>query len=84
MTALSFTDFRKNMASSFDLVDSGEHVFVNRGSRKTYAIIPVSDDDLTITPALAAKIEKARKEYKEGKTISLKSHEDIDKYFESL
>ena len=33
---------------------------------------------------LAAKIEKARKEFKEGKGTSLKTHEDIDKYFESL
>ena len=39
---------------------------------------------LTITPAMAAKIEKARKEYKEGKGVSLKNHEDIDRYFESL
>ena len=84
MTALSFSDFRKNMASSFDLVDAGEHVFINRGSRKMYAIIPVGDDDLAITPSLAAKIKKARKEYKEGKAISLKSHEEIDKYFESM
>jgi len=84
MTALSFTDFRKNMASSFDRVDVGEHVFINRGRKKVYAIIPITDDDLTITPALAAKLEKARREYKEGKTVSLKSHEEIDKYFESL
>ena len=31
-----------------------------------------------------AEIEKARKEYKEGKGVSLKTHEDIDRYFESL
>ena len=69
MTSLSFSDFRKNMASSFDLVDAGEKVYINRGSRKTYAIIPVEDGDLTITPALAAKIEKARKEFREGKSL---------------
>ena len=84
MTALTFSDFRKNMASSFDLVDAGEHVFINRGSKKMYAIVAVDDDDLTITPAMAAKIEKARKEYKEGKGVSLKTHEDIYRYFESL
>ena len=84
MTTLSFTDFRNNMANSFDLVDDGEYVFINRGSKRMYAIVPVGDDDLTITPVLAAKIEKARKEYREGKTVSLKSHEDIDNYFDSL
>ena len=84
MTSLSFSDFRKNMASSFDLVDAGEKVYINRGSRKTYAIIPVEDGDLAITPALEAKIEKARKEFREGKTISLKTHEDIERYFDSM
>lgn len=84
MTSLSFSDFRKNMASSFDLVDAGEKVYVNRGNRKTYAIIPVEDGDLAITTALAAKIEKARKEFREGKTISLKTHEDVEHYFDSM
>ena len=49
MTSLSFSDFRKNMAGSFDLVDGGERVYINRGRRKIYAIIPIDDDDLTIT-----------------------------------
>jgi hypothetical protein len=39
---------------------------------------------LTITPELEEKIEKARKEYFEGKTISLVSHEDVDRYFDSM
>ena len=71
------------MASSFDRVDAGEHVFIRR-KNQLYTIVPVSDDDLTITPELAAKIEKARQEYREGKTICLKTHEDIDRYFESM
>jgi hypothetical protein len=71
------------MASSFDRVDAGEHVFIRR-KNQLYTIVPVSEDDLTITPELAAKIEKARQEYREGKTISLKTHEDIDRYFESM
>jgi hypothetical protein len=33
---------------------------------------------------LLDEIEKARQEYKERKGVSLKSHEDIDRYFESL
>ena len=71
------------MASSFDRVDAGEHVFIRR-KNQLYTIVPVSEDDLTITPELAAKIEKARQEYREGKTISLKTREDVDRYFESM
>ena len=83
MTQLTIRDFRSQMASSFDRVDAGEHVFIRR-KNQLYTIVPVSEDDLTITPELAAKIEKARQEYREGKTISLKTHEDVDKYFESM
>lgn len=36
-----------------------------------------------VTPELDAKIEKARQELKEGKAISLKTHEDVDHYFDS-
>ena len=71
------------MARSFDLVDTGERVYIRR-NHKLYTIVPVEEDDLEITPALAAKIEAARKEFREGKTISLGSHEEVNNYFESM
>lgn len=80
---MTMRDFRSNLATSFDRVDSGERVYIRRNS-KLYTLVPVEEDDLSITPALAAKIERARQEYREGKTVSLKSHEDIDQYFESM
>ena len=83
MTQLSVRDFRSQMATSFDRVDAGEHVFIRRNNQ-LYTIIPVQDNDITITPELASKIERARQEFREGKTISLKSHEDVDQYFESM
>jgi len=83
MTQLTVRDFRSQMATSLDRVDAGEHVFIRR-KNQLYAIVPVEDDDLTVTPELAAKIEKARQEYREGKAVSLKTHEDIDSYFESM
>lgn len=83
MTQLTVRDFRSRMATSLDRVDAGEHLFIRR-KNQLYAIVPIDDDDLTITPELASKIEKARQEYREGKTISLKTHEDIDRYFESM
>ena len=83
MTQLSVRDFRSQMAHSFDRVDAGEQVFIRR-KNQLYAIIPVHDDELTITSELATKIEKARQEFRDGKTISLKSHEDVDRYFEEM
>ena len=48
------------------------------------AIVPVEDDDLTITPELQAKIDNARQEYKEGKTTTVRTHEELDAFLESL
>lgn len=38
----------------------------------------------TITPALASKISKARKEYQNGETISCSTPEEMQHYFDSL
>lgn len=84
MTALSFSEFRKNMASSFDRVDEGEFVFVTRGIKKSYAIIAMDDDDMTITSKMAAKIEKARKEHVEGKTLRFENASEAQKWMEEI
>ena len=84
MTTLSLSDFRSNMASAFDLVDAGEFVFVNRGRKKTYSLVLVKDDDLTISPQLAARIEKARQEYREGKTIKFANAAEAQKWMDEL
>ena len=72
MTALTMRDFRSNLATSFDRVDKGERIYIRR-NRKLYTIVSVEDDDLEITPTLAAKIEQARKEHREGKTLKFES-----------
>ncbi len=71
------------MATSFDRVDAGEHVFIRR-KRQLYAIVPVQDDELTITPELAERIEKARQEYKEGKTLHFDNAAAAQKWMDSL
>ncbi len=83
MTHLTMRDFRNKMGSFFNRVDAGEHVFIRR-KNQLYTIVPVSEGEEAITPELSTKIEKARRELREGKTISLISHEDVDRYFESM
>ena len=71
------------MASSFDRADAGERVLIRR-RRQLYTIVPVKDEESALTPALAKKIAKARKEMREGKCVTLRTHEDRDKFLESL
>lgn len=68
----------------FDLADRGEKVIIRRSRKQAYTLVPIEDDDLTITPELQARIDKARAEIKAGNCVTLKSHADIDAYFDSL
>lgn len=81
-TTLSVVDFRKRLGTSLDRVDAGERVIFRRKGH-LYMVIPAYGSN-AISPELSAKIEKARKEYREGKTIDLNTHEDVDRYFESM
>ncbi len=42
------------------------------------------DDDNTITPAMRRSINKARREYANGETISCSTPEEMQRYFDSL
>ena len=82
MITVSAREFRGNQASIFDKADSGEKIIIRRGKKQAYTLVPVSDEDLDITPALQAKIDKARQEYKEGRTTPIRTHEELDAFFE--
>ena len=81
--ALSIRDFRSRMAASFDNVDAGERVIIRRKHR-LYAIVPVEDDEQTISPELQAKIEKGRKEYLRGETLHFETKDEMNKWLASL
>lgn len=83
MNTMTVRDFRTNLSANFDRVDAGERILVRRRNR-VYTIIPVDDDDMSITPELQAKIDKARKEYQEGKTLHFESASDAQKWMDEL
>lgn len=83
MTTLTIRDFRSNLAASLDRVDQGEQVLVRRGS-KIYTIIAVEDNELEITPQLAAKIEKARQEYLDGETLEFENASAAQQWMDEL
>ena len=83
MNTMTVRDFRTNLSANFDRVDAGERILVRRRNR-VYTIVPVEDDDLTISPELQAKIDKARQGYKEGKTLHFESAEAVQKWMDEL
>lgn len=68
----------------FDLADKGEKVIIRRSKKQAYTLVPIEDDDLTITPELQARIDKARAEIKAGNCVTLRSSEELDRYLETL
>lgn len=77
-------EFRSQQAHVFDLADQGERIIIRRNRKQAYALVPVDDDDLSITPALQAKIDQARADIKAGRSHTLRSTEDIAQYFDAL
>lgn len=86
MAVLNFTsrEFRSQQAHVFDLADKGEKIIIRRNRKQAYTLVPIEDEDLTITPELQARIDKARKEIKAGNCVTLSSKEELEAYLESL
>jgi hypothetical protein len=82
MTVITARDFRANQTKYIGMAFNGEDVVLSTRAGRV-KLTPQYDDNV-ITPELQAKIDQARKEWREGKCLSLKTHEEIDAYFNSL
>jgi antitoxin (DNA-binding transcriptional repressor) of toxin-antitoxin stability system len=84
MVQVSLSYFRSHTASIFALADQGEEIVIRRRGKVPYTLSPYHDDDSSISPELAARIERAHQQYKEGKVITFKTKEELHNYFDSL
>ena len=82
MTIVTTRDFRANQSKYIAMAHRGEEVVLSSARAGRVRLVPEYDNE--ITPELQSKIDAARKAFREGKCISLNSHEEIDAYFESL
>ena len=83
MEALSVREYRNNLAASFAKADNGEQVLIRR-KNEIYALVKVGREDLMITPELQAKIDKAREACQAGECVVCNTHEELDRYLNSL
>ncbi len=88
MTVITGRQFRANQSKYIRLAHSGERVILS--SRAGYAeLTPISEedkkfDDYIHSDTFRQVADKAVKEYREGKGITLKCAEDVEKWFDSL
>jgi hypothetical protein len=84
MLVISSREFRDNQAQYFNRIDNGEQIIIQRGKDKAYSIHTVLEDDLYFTPEMIRKIEHSMQQAKEGKVTTIKSKEELHRFFESL
>lgn len=88
MTVITGRQFRANQSKYIGMAQRGERVILS--SRVGYAeLTPLSKEDKDFheyvnSKAFLAVAEKVRQEYEEGKGVTLRTHEEIENYLNSL
>ncbi len=77
MLVISSREFRQNQKKYFEKADKGEHIIVQRGKDKAYALTPVSKDDLYFNAKMIARIKQSLLEVKKGKVKRVENREEI-------
>lgn len=77
MLVISSREFRQNQRMYFEKADKGEQIIVQRGKNKSYALTPVSEDDIYFNEKMVKRIKESAKEAKNGEYIELSSTEEI-------
>jgi PHD/YefM family antitoxin component YafN of YafNO toxin-antitoxin module len=77
MLIISSREFRQNQRLYFEKADNGEQIIVQRGKDKSYALTPVSEDDLYFNAEMVKKIKKSIAQVKKGKVTTISSSKEI-------
>ena len=77
MLVISSREFRQNQKQYFERVDKGEHIIVQRGKDKSYALTLVSEDDMYFNAEMLKRIKQSILEVQKGETKRISSAEEI-------
>ena len=77
-------EFREKQASMFALADNGEQVVIRRRGKVSYRLTPVYEEDFVLSPELEERLEKGRRQYREGNVTTCTTKEELNKFLEAL
>lgn len=77
MLVISSREFRQNQKKYFERVDKGEHIIVQRGKDKAYALTPVNEDDMYFNAEMVNKIKQSILEVKQGEVHRVSTSKEI-------
>lgn len=78
MLVISSREFRQNQKKYFEKADKGEHVIVQRGKDRAYALTPISEDDMYFTAEMVEKIKQSILEVQKGETGKISTPDEIN------
>ena len=85
MKVISTREFREKQGIYLGMAKDGEDIVLKSRANGSFKIIPITEDDTLMSKEVFfAKIDRARKEAKEGKGKVLSSKEELMAYFENL
>ena len=76
-------EFRANQKKYFDLATK-EEVIIRRGQKQSFALVPLRDNEFTITPELQARIDKAKEQHEKGNFVRCSTKEELHAHLNSL
>jgi len=77
MLIISSREFRQNQKQYFEKVDKGEHVIVQRGKDRAYALTPISDDDMYFNAKMLDRIKASILEVERGEVKRVSTSKEI-------
>lgn len=77
MLIISSREFRQHQKEYFDRVDKGEHIIVQRGKDKSYALTPVTENDMFFNAEMIKKLKQSILEVKNGELKKVSNAKEI-------
>jgi hypothetical protein len=77
MLIISSREFRQNQKKYFEKVDKGEHIIVQRGKDKSYALTPINENDIYFNSEMLARIKQSILEVKDGDVKSISTPKEV-------
>ena len=77
MLVISSREFRQNQKKYFDRVDKGEQVIIQRAKDKSYALTPISENDMYFNAEMVDKIKQSILEVQKGEVQRVSTSKQV-------
>lgn len=77
MVIISSREFRQHQKEYFERVDNGEHIIVQRGKDKAYALTPITPNDMYFNVAMLKRLKDSLSQIENGEYQEISSSKEI-------